>query len=185
MFNLRTEGKRIYVEGNTFPVKDKLKSIGAKWDADARCWWIGTGKKADLDQMLTEMPAPIATPVVPQHQSQGMTNETKIQGKATYNGKEYFLLYSGDTGRGYGVRLASLDGTLMFWAKEPNNVQVTKRYETSSGDRRGYGRKDAMTWGAMQRLRFTYKRQMAEGKVCLMCGSPRCESFSGGLCEND
>jgi hypothetical protein len=32
--------KRKDITGNTFPVKDQLKALGARWDAEKKVWWI-------------------------------------------------------------------------------------------------------------------------------------------------
>jgi len=35
-----TAMKRIEITGNTFAVKDQLKALGARWDAEKKVWWI-------------------------------------------------------------------------------------------------------------------------------------------------
>ena len=37
---------QVAISGNTYPVKDALKAIGAKWDSDRKAWTI-TDKKLD------------------------------------------------------------------------------------------------------------------------------------------
>lgn len=37
-------GQRLYFRNSPFAGKDTLKAGGAKWDPDARCWWIGATK---------------------------------------------------------------------------------------------------------------------------------------------
>ena len=34
------------ITGNTYPVKDALRALGAKWDGEAKCWRIAA-EKAD------------------------------------------------------------------------------------------------------------------------------------------
>jgi hypothetical protein len=36
----------VEITGNTYPVKDALKAIGARWNADKKCWMIAA-EKAD------------------------------------------------------------------------------------------------------------------------------------------
>jgi len=55
---IKAEGKRLYAIGNTYPIKDALKGIGAKWDADAKAWWVGVVKRSELEALL-------ATPSTP------------------------------------------------------------------------------------------------------------------------
>lgn len=32
------------ITGNTYPVRDQLRDLGGKWDADARCWQVPDDK---------------------------------------------------------------------------------------------------------------------------------------------
>lgn len=41
----------VLITGNTYPVKDQLKALGAKWDADAKGWRVPTDK-ADQAQAI-------------------------------------------------------------------------------------------------------------------------------------
>ena len=49
---LTEDGRRIWVEGNTYPAKDAIKGAGGHWDADRKCWWIGAGNRAALEAAL-------------------------------------------------------------------------------------------------------------------------------------
>lgn len=40
------EGRRSYLSGDTYPLKDAIKTAGGHWDADRRAWWIGDEAKA-------------------------------------------------------------------------------------------------------------------------------------------
>jgi hypothetical protein len=52
---------QVAISGNTYPVKDQLKAIGAKWDTDRKCWTI-TDKKADeARKIVAGAPAPTPT----------------------------------------------------------------------------------------------------------------------------
>jgi len=64
-FTIKPEGKRLYAVGNTYPIKDALKRIGAKWDADAKAWWVGTAKRGELEALLAEQPAPSGAESLP------------------------------------------------------------------------------------------------------------------------
>lgn len=54
---------QVAITGNTYPVKDALKAIGARWDADRKCWTI-TDKKADEARKIVAN-APAQAPVTP------------------------------------------------------------------------------------------------------------------------
>src|SRR5690606_13952379 len=42
---IEKQGRRYYLVGNTYPVKDALKNAGAHWDRDRGAWWTS---KADV-----------------------------------------------------------------------------------------------------------------------------------------
>lgn len=54
---------QVKITGNTYPVKDKLRALGAKWDADEKCWTI-TDKKAGEARAIVAA-APPEVPATP------------------------------------------------------------------------------------------------------------------------
>jgi hypothetical protein len=42
----------VLITGNTFPVKDQLKELGAKWDADAKGWRVPADKAAEARALV-------------------------------------------------------------------------------------------------------------------------------------
>jgi hypothetical protein len=42
---METTTTKLYITGNTYPVKDQLRAMGARWDADAKAWYC---MKADI-----------------------------------------------------------------------------------------------------------------------------------------
>lgn len=44
----------VAVTGNTYPVKDKLKELGAKWDKDNKQWLVPEDKKAEAEKLVSE-----------------------------------------------------------------------------------------------------------------------------------
>ena len=44
--NMNATQSLVPVIGNTYPVKDALKSLGARWNADKKCWMIAADKAA-------------------------------------------------------------------------------------------------------------------------------------------
>lgn len=55
-------GARLYFTGNTFPIKDRIKSLGGHWDGDRRQWWVGTKKADDAAQLVESLSAPVMVP---------------------------------------------------------------------------------------------------------------------------
>lgn len=57
--------ERIYIEGNTYPIKDQLKALGCRWDGARRAWY--TEDKVAGEQALALLaPAPIYNSPPPQ-----------------------------------------------------------------------------------------------------------------------
>lgn len=117
---IEQSGRRLYVAGNSFPIKDQLKSIGCKWDGETKQWWIGTAKRAELEAVINNA---------------GTTQEqaaesVMVTGRATYKGKSYYVVWDGNsrkTGE-YCCKLCFRDGSKEFWAKEMDQLKITKRY---------------------------------------------------------
>lgn len=149
------QGRRIYLRGDTYPVRDQLRAAGAKWDADARCWY--TGKQATADEIITKVGAGATTAAQPgaaEATSDRLTDDSEVSGRARYKGREYLLVWEGDTRRGPAAKLAFLDGSSVFWASH-GEYEVTKRYQA----RRIRGRSCPMTFGRLTRLREEFAEQ--------------------------
>jgi hypothetical protein len=54
---------RIAITGNTYPVKDQLKALGGRWDADRKAWMV-PADQADQARALVAGASsrPVATP---------------------------------------------------------------------------------------------------------------------------
>ncbi len=46
----------VLITGNTYPVKDQLKALGGRWDANAKGWLVPDAKAAEA-QKLVGVPA--------------------------------------------------------------------------------------------------------------------------------
>jgi hypothetical protein len=53
---------QVAITGNTYPVKDRLKALGAKWDADRRCWTITDRRLDEARKIVAGAPQQAATP---------------------------------------------------------------------------------------------------------------------------
>lgn len=47
---IETRGRRHYLLGNTYPIKDAVKAAGCRWDADARAWY--SGKRETVESLV-------------------------------------------------------------------------------------------------------------------------------------
>lgn len=138
---LQPEGRRTYITGNTYPHRDAIRGIGAKWDADRKAWW--TGKRAEAEALVAKLgaaqPAPAAESQ-PQREAPG--DDATVAGRVAYKLKTYYLAGRIERGRakwdvsvhpvqsrdGAKVLLYSRDGSLQFWASR-SQVTVTKTYD--------------------------------------------------------
>ena len=49
---MSTSTVRMYITGNSYPVKDQLKGLGARWDADRKAWWVSSEETAKKCQEI-------------------------------------------------------------------------------------------------------------------------------------
>ena len=45
---------KIVVKGDTFPVRDKLKTLGLKWDSLCKCWYIYSNEM-DFNELMEKL----------------------------------------------------------------------------------------------------------------------------------
>jgi hypothetical protein len=165
---VKSEGRRHYIEGNTFAIRDQLRSAGCKWDPDRKAWW--TGKREIADRFTAT-----ETSAEPKQPAAEDAASIKIVAKAKYKGRVYYVRYVGQTKRGYAARLVSLDGKIDFWAAaaEPGD-----RSHDGSGDvalviktyqpREWNGRYEHMTLASLQRFVADAKQARDTGE-CPKC----------------
>lgn len=48
--------KRIAITGNTYPVKDQLKALGGRWNADERAWMVPVNKANKARALMNGAP---------------------------------------------------------------------------------------------------------------------------------
>jgi len=135
------QGRRFYLRGNTYPIKDRLRAAGCKWDADAKCWYTG---KRELAEQLADQPQESAPQAAPSGQPdrEAPGDDAIVAARATYKGQSYYVAGRVDRGRthwddrvspvttrdGAKALLYSRDGKLQFWAAR-DLVSVTKSYD--------------------------------------------------------
>lgn len=156
------QGRRFYLRGDTYPVKDQLRSAGCKWDPETRCWYTG---KRELAERCVSMPGLPAQPPIGDQSTALPARTTSrddaraapgrdavIAGRVTYKGKTYYVAGRVDRGRthyddrvqtvetrdGAEVLLYSRDGELQFWAARElvDVVKIYDRPQTIGGMRR-------------------------------------------------
>jgi hypothetical protein len=128
MISLQAEGRRLYFAGNTYPVKNQLRALGATWDGARKAWWVGSGKREQAEQLVAKLSAAAGDG----ERAESISLDARvIWGRVEMGGHKYYLLAEGtakSTGKPF-MKLAWRDGSKVFWAKEPASVVVLARYE--------------------------------------------------------
>ena len=139
-------GRRLIVNGpDTQNVRDVIEMFGGRYDPTTRRWWFPTDMLRSVESLLGVLNSPPSNPAdLP---GNAITPDTPIMGRAIYRGHEYLLLSEGETRDSYGIRLASKDGELTFWAKDPSEVVIERRPTVSFGETIAHGRATLARWG--------------------------------------
>ena len=176
---LETAGTRIYLIGNTYPVKDAIKAAGGHWDGERRAWWLGAAKRAEAERLATATPAPSAA------SSDTSPYDGEVRGTVTYTspktGKtsKMYVRWEGRTSRGTeAVRLVSFDGRIDFWA-DATSVQWIKRYALREGYRGA--RASYPTLSGLRRYAAQAKT-VREGGDCPRCADREARGLQTGYC---
>lgn len=177
---LKTEGRRCYVLGNTYPIKESLRSAGCHWDAERRAWWIGEAKRGRVEE-LVERHAPATapagyTPPTPEE----LSNKCCL-GRAEYKGRSYYVVGQSKTGK---LLLTVLDCSISFWA-EGSQCRIVHRYRPlTQGSGRSY-QVEAQTVGKIRRFIESKNQQekadAAQGFYSA-CGRSGCARRQGQFC---
>lgn len=136
MITVERIGRRSYLRGAPYAMRERLRAAGAKWDAAERAWWLSKDQEAHAlaEALHIANDAPRA---------EGLTDDTRLLGRATYKGKSYLVLWEGTTARGPAAKLciAKADAT-PFWVSQ-GEYEIVKRY----APREIRGRMEPYTWG--------------------------------------
>lgn len=146
-------GARVYLLGDTYPVKDRIKSIGGHWDGEKKAWWVGAAKVADAEKLAGFVTTAVET-------EKKVSDDSKVVAKAKYKGRSYFVLWMGRCKSGdEKAHLTVLDGSIEFWAAL-SECEITKRY----APREYRGRTEYTTLGSLRRFIERVKRDEAKGE---------------------
>ena len=47
---------KVAITGNTYPIKDQIKALGGKWDADQRAWMVPANKAEEAKALVANAP---------------------------------------------------------------------------------------------------------------------------------
>lgn len=179
---IESSGRRHYLTGNTYAVRDRIRSMGAHWDPARRAWW--TGKREEAEQLVAALNAQqTAQAAQEREQGVGLTDRV-IRGRCEYKGKTYYLLAHGTSrsGRPY-AKLCSRDGSLVFWASAEHlpTLRVLKEYRepTSIEALRDYAERAKQGGGGRLEDGYYYGR----GGEVLASGCSKCSRL-GQMCRS-
>lgn len=78
---LREESGRLYLGGNTYPLRGEIKAMGGRWDAERKTWWVAVDRRADAERLLTQQPAAAYRPGL----------DAVVAGRVTHMTREFYL----------------------------------------------------------------------------------------------
>jgi len=144
---IRSEGRRHYLIGDTYAIRDMIRSAGGKWDPERKAWWSG---KRDVAETIAAKAgsAPAAAQSTERQERPPPGEDAIVAGRATYKGRTYYVA-GRDTSRsrweqsvthvttrdGAKVLLYFRDGSKSFWAP-CSEVQVVRPYQRPTTIRR-------------------------------------------------
>lgn len=166
---IERSAQRIYLVGNTYPIKDRIKAIGGHWDGDRKAWWVGAAKVSEAEALASgtvESSAPKA--------ERKISDDSKVVAKATYKGRTYYVLWMGRCASdAEKAHLTVLDGSIDFWA-DLAACEITKRYEPRQqwDGRRNSGRTVEVhqTIGGIRKFIERQREGERAGNICAECG---------------
>lgn len=109
-------GTRVYVVGNTFAIKDRLKEAGCHWDGERKQWWIGAAKSDAIQSLVGDLDG-----------KEVQVSKGPCIGKAEYKGRTYYIIGRSDKTRKYW--LTTLDCAIDFWAAM-DACNIVKEYHS-------------------------------------------------------
>lgn len=71
----------IAVTGNTYPVKDQIKALGGRWNADAKAWMVPEAKATAAQALIA------GAPIQPRDAASGSYHPTKCVSCGVSQGK--------------------------------------------------------------------------------------------------
>lgn len=141
---IKSDQGRYYITGNTYPIKDRLKNAGCKWDSTKKAWWTHDSAMAQSIASWSSHSPSSPPPSSSSSANKNPGKEAYVAGKATYKGgKGYYIAGRINKGKtayddevdaittrdGSKFLLYAFDGSFQFWA-DKRLVVVTKIYNT-------------------------------------------------------
>lgn len=185
---ITTVGRRHYLIGLPYILKDAAKDAGCRWDPAQRAWWTGARKTAE-HVLAAAQAAPATGTAAPDADAGDTVVAGRVQYR-THDGRTTSCLLVGRVVRGRthyddrvelvtsrtgAYRLCGRDGSRQWWA-DADRVEVIKVYDRPQ---------------TVRKLAHFAEKRRANGGVhpdaCPMCGDLQCDRAYGraGLCQHD
>lgn len=173
---LEKVGRRYYVRGDSYSLKDTLKENGCKWDATERAWYTANKEAAEAILAIFENAGDKKGERV--EVTEGMA--TEVCGRLQYKGAAYYYSWEGQTKSGdRKAKAVTMDGTKSFWVTYPD-YQVTAAYknkrtiqnlkdyaEKKKAQAKNYDPENPNTWSREQKKEYLdMLDQMDEFEEC-------------------
>src|SRR5262249_36438862 len=86
------EKSRIYLTGNTFPIREQIKNLGGHWDGERRAWWVGKGKREAIAALANSAVPQSTHDEMGERKSEAMADDTRLLARVrTERGAAYLL----------------------------------------------------------------------------------------------
>jgi hypothetical protein len=179
MIKLEHESSRIYIVGDTFAIKDKIKALGGHWDGDRRAWWVGKSKAAEAESLLALLSTGAQASAGQPQAANKVADDARVVGKARYKSRTYYVLWVGECKSGdYKARLTVLDGSIDFWVTcaRPHEAHIDGSGDTAAivktyAPREYRGRTEYTTLGSLRRFIARQKNTETRCGECYECGA--------------
>lgn len=149
MITLERVGRRVYVAGDSYAVRDRLRAAGCHWDAERRQWWIGTAGASAVEAIAADAAAAPAAAA-----PRGVPDDARVSARVEVEGRRLYLIARSGDGRR--LRVCSLDGSVDRWV-DADAARVLRTYPP----RRYRGREEHTTIGSLRR--FVARQREIEG----------------------
>ena len=120
--------ERFYLVGPTFSLKEKIKSLGCKFDTARRQWYAS--EKSVAENIISLFSSEKTDSSIENTSQTAVSTTAKIvKGKASYKGHEYYLLDDTKKNDRRLIKLVFRDGSKVFWAGNPDDVEILASYK--------------------------------------------------------
>jgi hypothetical protein len=123
---------RIYLTGNTYPVREEIKAAGGKWDPERKAWWVTPDKRPAMLRIAAKvrhLPKAQRGPKFPPGNHDPVIGEARLAN----DNRNYLIgwmgrLKNGPKAGALFAKLITLDGTRSFW-KTGKEIRILRRFE--------------------------------------------------------